>query len=272
MMVNYQNNCGPLIPVVSGVPQGSILGPFLCASFLGSVLLQSQCARLIKYADDMTVIERIDKNSDSSFHVDDILRQLRFKKMLVSCNKSKQMVISRSHNARIILHPDFAFVDSISILGVILNNNLSWDAHFDNVCLSASRRLYALKRLRHVLTRKQLLQVFVMYVQAMLLYASPLFCELSYHTKKNINCIHKRAHRIICNVDCKCDVIPAFEDQRVKQSMSFLLKCEYDDHPLNYCVPRRLFYTNHFCLPTTRTARRGNSFFSWVCALYNRCI
>ena len=123
------------------MPQGSILGPYLCASFLGAIKIDSPYAKLVKYADDMTLIERIDKNKQPPSMLYDILLELNKLKLSVNHKKSKQLLFFRSTNCRKFPYPDIESVESLPILGVTLNSKLNWNEHFDKVCRLASSRL-----------------------------------------------------------------------------------------------------------------------------------
>ena len=57
--------CSQPLEVTSGVPQGSILGPFLFSVVMGSLEIQDESCCVVKYADDITVSVPIYKNSEN---------------------------------------------------------------------------------------------------------------------------------------------------------------------------------------------------------------
>ena len=73
MCVKIRDTLGPIITIPSGVPQGSVLGPFLFAAFMGDVIFSSNNIKCIKYADDVTLIEPLSSDQISSVSIHDCI-------------------------------------------------------------------------------------------------------------------------------------------------------------------------------------------------------
>ena len=92
-----------LVPVLSGVPQGSVLGPLLFLSFINNLchIPFSSGSKLVLYADDTSVYKPIDSKHDFEAFQGDINKIYDwFTTNFLQANamKTKAMVISTKHN------------------------------------------------------------------------------------------------------------------------------------------------------------------------------
>ena len=142
-----------LAPVLSGVPQESILGPLLFLLYIDelSSISFSYGSRLHLYADDVLLYSVVESNPAAFFCVqDDIskIAQWSFDNSLtLNHSKCKYMVLSRKKKPTVPSTPlllngqPLAHVTSIKYLGVILTNNVTLSEHVNSVCTKATRIL-----------------------------------------------------------------------------------------------------------------------------------
>ena len=269
--VRVNGSFGEPLAVISGVRQGSVLGPYLFAAFISTLrIVDQQHSRLIKYADDLTLVESIPRTGTSASSLDLIIAWCDNNKMLLNRRKCQQMLICRSKRQTLHPHKDIDISNSIKILGITLTSNLTWTVHFDNVLLSAFRRLHILRSLKPIIPKEKLLEVYRGSVLSLLLYASPVFGPLSDSIVSKMEKLTKRAHRIICNPSCSCTALPSITELRKNLACSLLLKCELPTHPLHSFVPQRLPCSKKFRIPVCLTTRRLKSFFPHTCILANQ--
>ena len=265
--VKVKNSCGPLFQVPSGVPQGSILGPYLFASFMGSLNVPPP-NKIIIYADDIILLEPLPCCHDN---VSAICSWICDNKLTLNVSKSRQMIIPKVESLPFDpSYPTIQTVCQMKVLGVHWTADLKWDHHFDVILKCASRRLYIIRVLKTVLPRIELISVYFTLVVPVILYASPLICHLSFKIRKRLDIFQNRAHRLICGSHCDCSLLPDLSSLRKSRVLKFLHKCEIEvDHVLHDLIPTRLPRSGKFCLPCCATSRRMHSFVPYSCLIAN---
>ena len=137
------------LPVSSGMPQGSILGPLLFLLYVNDVndVVLSEGSKLILYTDDILLYRQIHTVQDyavlqqdvDSLGVWSLLKDLSF-----NPTKCKSMIISpkKVRTTPPTLHllgSEIERVDSIKYLGLTIKDNLSWSEHISKICSKARR-------------------------------------------------------------------------------------------------------------------------------------
>ncbi|CAG9816101.1 unnamed protein product [Phaedon cochleariae] len=86
---------------------------------------------------------------------------------------------------------------SISMLGITISNNLSWENHVRSIARSASQRLGFLFRARSCFTSSQLLMIYKAQIRPVLEYCFHIWSAAPQHTLKLLDSVQKRT---ICHV------------------------------------------------------------------------
>ena len=153
------NGCrSPTSEVISGVPQGSVLGPLLFTLYTSSMIAGLSCNNIV-YADDTTIYVIIPKPADRTIcsqrlnddlvFINDWCRQWG---MLLNPIKTKSMIFSRSRTS-LPVHPELSLenyilenVDALKLLGVTLDPKLTYECHLRNVTTKVAQKIGILRK------------------------------------------------------------------------------------------------------------------------------
>ena len=186
------------IPVTSGVPQGSVLGPILFLAYINDLPEQVK-SQVRLFADDTVVYITMDKQ-DSPAVLQGDLKQLELWETLwdMEFNPGKCQVIHVT-TSRYPLRTDYVLhgqvletTTSARYLGVDISDNLNWSDHINRVTSKASSSLGFIRR--NIPTRHQQLRsaAYKAVVRPQLEYAASV---LDPHTVTHINQIERVQRR-----------------------------------------------------------------------------
>ena len=95
---------------------------------------------------------------------------------------------------------DFGLVareKSLKILGVVMNEALTWEDHIATVVRRAGQRLHILRTIKPYISKDELHQVYTALIRSLCDYCCPVFVSLPLKLVKSIQKIEKRAHKIM---------------------------------------------------------------------------
>ena len=156
--VDWNNKKSDKLPISTGVPQGSILGPLLfliyindlpTASGLKTVLYADDSNLLIKGKDVSSVCRKLNEElaSISDYFRSNKLKLNTGKTKLVYFRKKSQNV--NYEELEIYLDGDkLKFEEEASFLGIVIDGNLSWDRHCVKIANTISRNNGMLNRVK----------------------------------------------------------------------------------------------------------------------------
>ena len=207
--VHINRTTSSLQPIKYGVPQGSVLGPLLFSIYINDLplALKTLCEL---FADDTTIHDSHTNMQDLACSLqNDIHRLMEWTKlnhMVIHPKKTKCMLVTTRQKRQNMSMPfpsiyiDNTPIEEVSyhkVLGVIVDNNLSWQEHVNFISKRTAKKLYQLSKIKHLLSQEGRILFFNGHLQPGLDYCSTLWDSASENTLKPLVRLHKRAIKTI---------------------------------------------------------------------------
>lgn len=224
--VTVKDAVSDMVPLRFGVPQGSVLGPLLFTAYnspLGDII-RSFLLPYVLYADDSGLYIIFDPKNP--MEVQNVISRLTLcvesikewmvrnklklndskTEFFLACVKNLQKYVSELKLK--IGDTVIELSDSIKLLGVTFDREMSMKAHVNNVCRAANFHLYRLGKIRPLLSQSAATSAVRTLVVSRLDYANSLLYNISEANVRKLQLVQNSAARLVTRVSRREHITP----------------------------------------------------------------
>jgi hypothetical protein len=236
--VFIEGKCSPLLDILLGVPQGSILGPLLFLIYINDLPLASSLMSSL-FADDTELMSSGPDLAELTNHVNTEFQKVaqffRAHKLALHPSKTQFLLFTSSLAAR--EHPPLLYINNndlggpqdpqkliaipnvnnssevpaVKFLGIYLDPLLNFKYHIEKTSKKLATALFFLRNAKNFLTAKALKALYYSLFHSVLIYGIHLWSSAA---PTNLNCLklkQKAAVRIICGARYNDHTEPSFK-------------------------------------------------------------
>ena len=262
------------LPVTSGVPQGSVLGPTMFLVYINDLPKHINC-NISLFADDTLIYQVVDNVTDKQNFQTNIASLHAWADtwgMSFNTNKCSVMVFNQSQASPdpkyLLGNTPLEVVQQSKYLGVLLQSDLRFTNHISEKVSKANRQLGMIKRALYNAPSSAKLLAYTSLCRPVVEYAAPVWDPYLECLSHDIEKVQQKAIRFISNLKGRDSVTDArdklsldtLSDRRskIRQNLLFRLLSKEEQHNSLITDYDELMNNNSDIAPQTRAKTRGD--------------
>ena len=262
--VSVGQSVSSVLPVLSGVPQGSILGPLLFLIFVNDLPASISSSFVLLFADDAKCLMPISTMSDCLLLQDDVSRLVQWSNTWnLLLNEEKCSIVNFSTSQFPIIFNYFVNGKQIPSkstqrdLGIVVSSDYQWSSHYKKIISNAYKMLGTLRRIfSYSIAVSAKRSLYLSLVRSQLQYCSPLWHPYLLADIKRLESVQRRATKFVVN-NSSMDY-----RERLIHLHLLPLMMEFEISDILFLVKSMKYPSNHFdiysfiqvCNHTTRSS------------------
>jgi hypothetical protein len=294
--VKIEDSLSEFLLINVGSPQGGVLSGPLFDLYINSIFNLELDGKLSLYCDDMSLVNNGNDKKDLKLSMEKDLNliQIWLNNHFLSPNASKTKYVLFQGRKRFEDFTEQALnikfngnvierVEHVRILGLIVDELLSFKCHTDEIKRKITPFIYALRRARKFITEKTAISLYYAHVQSHLIYMSTIWSSISQGLMKSLEVLQRKALRVvlgkswfagkdvlynikllpvsvICDVNC-CLQVFKISSNLIKNNINISLASDLHNHGTRN--------RNDFSIMQCRTIQGAQNFYVRAFKSYN---